>query len=370
MVSSINATSTASVPASFSEKILGALYRPGKALFEAGTKSDAFVKGQIAKTPANEQTIFTKAYHGLLKTGNWVVKNSTDLDFRKMVELGKSKFAQSPIGTLMFMVLPFTIGPRIVQALKRSQDGDKSEVMDILRRDIPTIMVLLFAYEPLEKWVHKLSSNRAGVPLTFSTAHGKEVQSFSGSKQLRLDSPEKLKALLEQDASKGLDKSLRKTFKNWKKAVTNDPQLLDNVSKLETLWNETLQASADNDAKLLSRKSREFIKLMESLDAERKIHIEGLSKKLAGKLKGEWPEIANSLTKHIERSKLPIAAGTFALVALGIGFFPVWFNDMWNRKKFNEAETANAFNANTPANPLPNARETFSSLRQSSRLAH
>lgn len=363
-------------------KLYENLYRPARALFTTPERIEGFVKRSTQKEGQN--ILQRVLVNPVLKTLGWFGKNASNYDYNKMIPVGKLRVAQAPIGALMMMFLPFTIAPRMVQALKRGE-GDKSEFWDILRRDVPTIALLLFALDPLVKQLNKWKSGfdgmniveklpgRVGEDGVAKKAFG-EVFSYSKLGQIfsidtKYDNPKVLYEIARQDNAKGMRNALEKAVKQWQKQPGLGAAKAKEISAFHTALSGMLDELAKGDkadTTLAKKLSAEAFAAMKKVDTYRGKYYRSLSEK-------ELPKLANFLSKHARMRRLPIDILSFALVAVGVGWLPVWFNDLWNKKKFTEqqqagTQIAGGAGGNMFNNPDFDPVAAFRALKESSRI--
>ena len=97
------------------------------------------------KSPVPRQKIgqFAKWF-----TSQWIQHDYTDVKGIPALGIGRH-VVMPPIGAVAIIVIITTLAARIHYGLKRSKNNDSRELGDILRRDIPTLGLLVFAQEPL-----------------------------------------------------------------------------------------------------------------------------------------------------------------------------------------------------------------------------
>lgn len=295
----------------------------------------------------------------------------TSYDFHEFPEvvLGKLKFkvSEPPIGAMMLLLYPFTMGPRLLRAYERGQkNNDYREVGDVLRRDGIAITIFLFLLKPLLTRMNKLKQKFDG--LTVVDPKAGSLLTYSQFANYKLDSEKALLAILREGNGKGLLRAV-KALNDRGLAKLGENQLSGHVTRLQELVPQLVDAF-DKKQPNVQKLAKEVIKEIRAAEAVtaqvEKIARAGGSGKLAqsaGALKGEFEGF---VTKYAKTRRLPVDVLGFAIVVGAIGWFPVWFNSLWNKKKFEEeqmkarAATAGQFNAGM----------AYQALRQSSRLAN
>lgn len=97
-------------------------------------------------------------------TSQWLQHDFTDVKGIPSVGFGRH-LVMPPMGAVAIIVILSTLSARLYYALKRSQGNDNRELGDILRRDIPTLGLLVFAQEPLVQGMTQLLQDRHGIQL-------------------------------------------------------------------------------------------------------------------------------------------------------------------------------------------------------------
>ena len=307
-------------------------------------------------------------------------------DFREFTEvvLGKAKFTISapPIGAMILLLFPFTIGPRLYNAYKRGKkSNDLREVGDVLRRDVTAISLFLFLLNPLLKLMNKGKQKMDGLQLVDDQA-GKVI-TYTQFQNYKIDSAQALRQMVREGNGAGILKAF-KTLSDRGLSKTGDQSLANSIAKIQELAPKMVNAFENRSEKEFVELSEAIFTQMEKSETLRAKALQAAEKggsaalvKAAKGLKGEFKDV---IVNYAKSRRLPSDLLGFIICIGAIGYFPVWFNDVLSKKKFAEeqAKTTGAPAApSTEGAPAPapiaaspfNPQATFQSLRQSSRLA-
>ncbi len=283
--------------------------------------------------------------------------------------LGRLKFTASelPIGAMILLLYPFTIGPRMVRAYQRGKkDNDTREVWDCLRRDGAAITAFLFLLKPLSKAISKLFQRLGRIKLIDPEKNVVLTYAQLAS-NYKLDRTEVLLQMLQEGNGHGLRKAA-KTLNDRGLSKLGHPDLQTHVANLKRLVPELVHAHENElpGVSGLAQKVIDEIRQAEKL-ANDAAHAtgKGASEKIAKaaqKLQGEFEGFA---AKYAKKLRLPSDIAAFIISIGAIGWFPVWFNGMWNKKKFEETQAKQRATEQGQFNP----QLAYQSLSQSSRLA-
>lgn len=129
----------------------------------------------FAKSALNS-TMLGRAIAGPLKV---FTKAFSNHDYSGMFSLGKLGRVGviPPLGAIATIVIPVTLLGRLYCSSKRSSLLDSREVGDILRRDIPTLAILVFMLDPLLQSMTNVMQKRQGLQLM---THLKDAKNSSG----------------------------------------------------------------------------------------------------------------------------------------------------------------------------------------------
>lgn len=129
----------------------------------------------------------------------------------------------APLGSIATMVILFTLSARLVYAAKRLRNNDSREIGDILRRDLPTLVMLVFLMDPMIKAFTHFVQNKSGFMLLNQPTKVPNNASILG----------KIKSAFTSEASPLSYTQLEKYFKlnsaSRLKEVINNPVNLEGV---------------------------------------------------------------------------------------------------------------------------------------------
>jgi hypothetical protein len=292
------------------------------------------------------------------------------------VKLGPLQFkvAAPPLGALMLLLLPCTVGPRVDRAYQRGKkNNDCREVGDIIRRDIPSILFLIFALEAVGRRMCKLVSKSQNIQLL--NPEGSHVLNYSQLRNYRIDSPKALEAIIAEKNGKALVKAVHGLDDRGLAKLTGDTRLANCLNDLkknvETLVNDVDQHGLKGD-EATKRYAAVFKKFEHAENARKELlnHVmkSGSSESLraARDLQGEFTGV---LEKFAKRWRLPSDILSFGIVLFLIGWLPVWLNSIWNKYRFHKEEAEEAKRQQSQTSAPLNPQLTFQALRSSSRLA-
>jgi hypothetical protein len=335
------------------------LYPMGDKLFTAPHRTAAYVR---AKTGGANQTLLRKyLLNPALNSFNWLVQKFVDYDYKNYVKVGKFQLSRPSNGAFAMMLFPFTIIPRLFQAIKRSENGDRSEFYDILRRDIPTIAILLYALDPLQKFLTKQMQKLTGVKLV-----GDEIyQARHATLSYSVDSEKALAAILREEGNKphAVKKALDNIADRWLKALEPGSQEAGKIHELKKTVAEMIEAHGKKQTRTVDQLSAQGYKIVQWLEDWKAGRLKNLAQSSQKEIKNSFPAIQEFFARYAHTRRLPVDIFSFIVVCIGIGWLPVWFNDLWSRKKHAQGKGA----PGTPAQPF-NPFLTYDALKRSSRL--
>ncbi|MBY0450803.1 MAG: hypothetical protein K2X01_09295 [Cyanobacteria bacterium] len=312
---------------------------------------------------------------------SWLGGRIFDYDFHEFPKLSKLKISEPPMGALFLILYPFTVGPRLYRAYERGKkNNDYREMGDVLRRDLTAITIFLFMLKPLVNTVCRLREKTIGVSLTKmnqeagrTTFDALKYTDFS--KNYHVANADVLESLIRYARPNGYtgEHGILKAARNLHdgglaKTKTGSSKLSEMITafqeKLGALVGAVDRSAPQAEVNKLKHQAFDALEKMDTIRAKAiQAAEEGGSAQALGALKN-IPEYKGFLAKFARRNRMFLDVGSFLAVCVMIGWFPVWFNDVWNnvqyRKKKAEA------NANAPAF---NAAEAYQSLKQSSRLS-
>ncbi len=278
--------------------------------------------------------------------------------------LAKVKVSEPPIGALILLLLPFTVLPRLLRAAKR----DEREVGDVLRRDLTAITILLFALKPLQNALTKLSEKFDGLKLIHRDGEfkGKVKTYHQLSENLKINNAETLLTLAKEQGE-ALKKATFFLYDGGLEKAGFNGELAKHITDFKTKLNQLVAEAAGNSGNQ-GQLAEEAFGLIQKMDGLRTTAAETVTAgadATIGKMMKRLPEFSNFFVRYAKARRLPVDIFSFALVCVGIGWFPVWFNDMWNKKQFAAKRAAKNQQENTtPVDPAL----LFSALKSSSKL--
>ncbi|MGE0199559.1 MAG: hypothetical protein AB7P76_01180 [Candidatus Melainabacteria bacterium] len=369
-------------------------------------KLDAWKQATHSAADASQATrIANRLKRGPL----WLLDKMVRIDYSEYVKLGKLKFAQLPLGFVMTTFFLGTMVPRSYQAIKRSKDHDFSEVGDIVRRDLVAVTCLIFLLDIVKKYVNKLKQPADGIRNLFHPLQGEEqVLTYSQrARVFRMDSPEAIYEMARQGNTGGMSRAVDKALKSWRKQIGDQfPEVQGHLDAVEQQLKNLVGAvktGAAGDSDTAARKAAEALfEHIRVLDTFRTAQMDNtvFGRKAVDKLSRMLPELGNVVVNYAKSRKLPGDIFGYLFTVGFVGFLPVWFNNYWNRRKFERKASEGVFPIQPPANtqppkaPVPsapsvtgglspvglpglqppqsppveqNARQVYAALRQSSR---
>ncbi len=293
-----------------------------------------------AKTANPDSLLRRFVINPVLKSTKWLTNKFLDYDYKSYIKVGKYQLSRPSPGAFAMMLFPFTIAPRLIQAIKRSENGDRSEFYDILRRDIPTIAILLYALDPLQKFLTQQMQKFSGVKLV-----GDEIlQAREATLNYAVDSEKALAAILREKGNtpEALRKALDNVAERWINNAQANTETVAQVNKLKETVEKMIEAHGKGKAGAaqVDKYSAQAFKLIEGLERWKTNKLAGLAEASQKEITNAFPSIKEFFARYAHTRRLPVDIVSFILVCVGIGWLPVWFNDLWNRKKFAEKEAA------------------------------
>lgn len=343
------------------------LYPVAEKLFTAGEHVDRFVE-RISVQGAESQrlSIASKAYNWSLRVAGGFVKKLVDYDYKEFPKLFKWSISEPPIGALILLLFPFTIGPR----LKRAAQRDSREVGDVIRRDVTAITIFLFALKPLINAMNQLKEKFwDGLKLVENTEDkflGKVFTYSQFQKNYHIANPQTLEAIIHHGNKKGLLKAVSK-LSDHGLAEAGHQELQGYLEQFKAKIDALIPAVEGQKRGDINKLSKEAFELLEKMEVLRTKPLSVLEKSASAKvlkIVETLPNFRDFFATHAKSCRLPVDILSFLIVIAGIGWFPVWFNAQWNKKQF-EAQQA-AKRAENAANFNPTL--TYAALKSASRL--
>lgn len=302
------------------------------------------------------------------------------LNFDHDRRLSKHIMSPSP-GAFFMIVIPFTVVPRIIQGLRRSEGKqDKSELGDILFRDFLTLFFLLYAINPVQNRVTQLIGKKLGIHLNDKDGKALGHQSLNDLYQIKDNhsiadmlssktkpSGQQVQGHVSIDTFKTV---LNKNLKRWEAALEKALEVTPKTgSKIETKTHQILtqlQTKVKDSQQLLKKLSSDTLKAPHTLKQFSKQgfqSIHDIQQQLDTQLKPALNTINKNQAQHqsikqvariLKRAKLmapseglahyakrgitAISAGSFLVVAGLIGTFPPFANTWRNALVFQRKE--------------------------------
>ncbi len=338
-------------------------------LFNAPDKIDASVK-KFVEGHANGSAV-DKLMATVVKNVGGFAKMLATFDYHEFPEvaLGKLKFlvSEPPIGAMILLLYPFTVGPRLFRAYERGKKNgnDFREVGDVLRRDMTAITIFLFMLKPLLRVMNKVMQRVAGIELVDLQKNA--VHTFSGMKNYALDNADAVQQLLREGNGKGLLNAV-KTLRDRAGSTPAEEAIQKEIAQIKELVPQLLKAHQNHQADTVKELSERLIGHINAGEAIHKQSLEAAKAtgdkaiiQAAEKLQGEFREV---VSRYGKSRLLPVAVLGFAIVIGAIGWFPVWFNAFWNKSTFEKEQAAKRAADLSSYNP----QLTMQALRSSSRL--
>ncbi len=346
------------------------LYPVANQFFTAPGRLDTYVGNKVEANRLAPSLLKKYLINPSLLTVNWLYDKVFNFDFKTHLKVGKMHIAQPPIGAFTFMILPMTIVPRLNQARKRAAEGDDSEFGDILRRDILTLITMLYALDPLKKLLTRKVQEKVGLRLM---GDGDIYNPADTKLYYKLDSPQTLATILQQKEhnAQNIVGALKRTLKPWLDThlISDSADIKQVLNELNTTLDTLSEATKTNATRKVNTLSKTIFEKMQFLETWRLDRMKGLGPEISSKF-SLLPSLPESLVHYADRVRLPISVVSFALVAIGIGWFPVWFNKWWHDKKKTMPQQKNDITAPMNTSSVPfDAVSAYQALKGTSRLS-
>ncbi len=287
------------------------------------------------------------------------IKKQLNSDFSEFtnVSMGKVKtlLAEPPKLPLLLWLYPGTVGPRLFRAYQRGKEtNDYREMGDVLRRDLTAITLFVFALTPLVNFTSQRVQNKTGVNLIRKEG---DVLSYSDFRNYEIDSAKAIKQIVVENNGEGLEKAvtalanrnlkhdnaLKQHFTAMK---ANVQKLVESFRKNQNKWDDKLHNE------LLERAYAPFAQVSKSQDGLIAQAKKAGSPELLKSAEGLKNEVKDVLKNYAKVRRLPSDVLSFAVMIGLIGWFPMWFNGVWNKKQF-EKKKAAASQGAQPQQPAP-----------------
>lgn len=301
-----------------------------------------------------------------------------DFDTRKIHYVKNMAIVEPSIGTIILLLYPFTIAPRLYRAIKRDPSG--TEAKDVLRRDLTAISIFLFMLPPLVNLSNTLKEKRDKLKLVSrdkTSLLGKVFSYTQFENNYRITSPAVLEALVATGNGEGLRRAAERIFKDYKTALADIEgsqtvlkQIRDYQDKIDQMLLEPagspkIKGLAEEAFKKLGRAQEIYDTQFEKLA---KLNAPANRKLLSQFSKTDTllPRLTDMVGHYAKMKRLPIDIASFITVVSLIGWFPVWLNSQLSKKRVNPPA---ALPNSAPVSPaFQNPQAMFDALKQSSRL--
>lgn len=322
-------------------------------------KMDTRVSGLIQKTvpqkTADWMTSWVHYFSGM----------PGDFDYKKFSSIFGAEISQAPMGSFLWQLYPFLIGPRLYYAWKRAPldettgKKDRGEVLDVLRRDITAVTVFLFAYEPIRMAGLWCIENLMGIRLLSgnkSLGERHEISLGAFSDNYFVDSAKRLLALASDEKNrKGLLRAVEEIH------VEHDPELLQSRADFKKGLEELLQniqtvekAHGAVSPEVLASKNKIPEAVIQQLETKAESvfqvleHIATKNKDIAAPIKQWWHALPNFMKKSFQRTNdpkaflanyarhmsLPVHAAALVMIVLLLGYAPAKINSLMSDKHY------------------------------------
>jgi hypothetical protein len=283
---------------------------------------------------------------------NYDYSHFAKMDMGKM----KSLLAEPPKGALLFLLYPATVGPRIYAAYQRGKkENDYREIWDIVRRDIPAITLFVYALPIIVRSLGTMTEKLSGVKLVDKKSE--QVLSYSQLQNYHIDNRQILRAILNEQSGPGLKSAVDKLHDNGLSKLG-----FKKVSEaLEGLKKSVHELVAEHDAKKAVTEQaakgtfKHFEKADDAIKATLQEAYEKGSTKALTAAKDLQGEIKGVLKNYAKVRRLPSDMVSFAIIIGLIGWFPVWFNNLWNKRQWEKEQAEKAAHQNAPQPIAPPA---------------
>lgn len=343
-------------------------YKVGTKLFalpgQVGAATDRFVA-------AHPKGLLGKVAQGF---GDFTQKFVVNQEYQQVtdIKLGKRKLftaPRPPMGAMMLWLYPGTILPRALRGYERGKEngGDYREVFDVLRRDLMAITIFVFMLDPLVEKLNKLKQKFDGLEIVDRGKRKDALLTYRQFDHYKLVNKQVLIRLLEEGNGKGLLKAVREMLheRGLEKQV-GSTALSKHVTALKQMIPDLIAAHERGDLAAREKLAGYIIQHVKAADAlteeaYEKAKLGGTPKmvKQLEKLRGSFEGIVKQYAKT---RRLPADVLAFGIVVAALGWFPVWLNSLWNRKRFQEKMAAE--NKRPVAPPVIDPRMTFQAFPQ------
>ncbi len=288
---------------------------------------------------------------------NWFSKTLLDHDFRHVAAVPKvGRIIMEPaLGAFMIMSFGFMIGGRLVHALHRAIGGDRRELWDILRRDIPTVAIVIFGLPIVTKILGKKLQNWKGIQLI----RDNQMLAYSELENMyRMLTPSRLRDILRNPVNhQGVRKALRHTLKNRNLS----PGIKSNLIQFQHAIEAAIRGA--HNPMDLNKATQKAFSLLRQLESKRIIALNkakqtGLAvnrsiiEKFTNLFHAKVPDFKDIFVNYAKRSRVWNDAVAFGIIVGLLGFGVTWFNQ-WITEREYEKLKAQQTQGVSPVNQNP-----------------
>ncbi len=303
------------------------------------------------------------------RVSKWIKKEAKaafDYDFSHFAKLDmgkvKSLLAEPPKGALLLLLYPATVGPRMYRAYQRGkEENDYREVWDVVRRDIPAITLFVYALPIIVRSLSGLVQKKSKVNLIDS--HSDQVLAYSQFKNYYIENEKILRGILAEGSGQGLKKAVNALHDNGlSKLLPHKPQFTNELKALKEAVNKLVDsykhdvpghAESPEIQKLAEQAFSKFTSADNAAKQALTHAYEAGSRQAMTAARNMQGEIKGVLQNYAKVRRLPSDMVSFAIIIGLIGWFPVWFNNIWNQRQFEKKMAAkNAEQHNQPPQPV------------------
>ena len=293
----------------------------------------ALVDSYFTKNWLNSSNPLKKIIGSPLKT---VVKAFSNHDYSGTFSLGGLGKAGviPPLGSIATIVIPVTLLGRLYCSMKRSSDVDSRELGDILRRDIPTLAILVYMLDPLVNSMTHAMQRGLGLQLMTHVKDANKGKSLWGrlkaglastahplaytqlDRYYYLNSPTRLASLINEPFNQiGLTNALKRFGKN-SMSHAQEAAYKTFSSQLQTALRAARKQALTAESPLIQG----LFKSLEAFDA--------LAIKAAGN-GGKVLKIREAVASYAKLARHVSAFTGLAIVVGLLGFGVTMFNEWW-----------------------------------------
>lgn len=290
-----------------------------------------------------------KAWNTLMDSGpGEALRLFTQWDYNRVVS--GDWLMQTAMGGIVFQMFGTILPMRLFQAWQRAdryEDGswDKREFYDVLRRDVPTLLLLVFALDPLRDRVMMPLLEKIGRIRLHQPGGGPPLDFRQLADTYGLQNAGQLVHLLEADPRnrEGIHDAVRlmptfglEALNDAKQTVTHHVREL--VEAIETgLGQPERLARAGRVLATLDEMNGFRNGLRETMAHSYDVRAKFVQKPMLGLFRKYYPDYRKFMARYAQLMRLPADALAFTTVLGLLGYGVVAFNDFWNRHQWQRA---------------------------------